>query len=214
MMSSQSQQSYLQEIKYYYQDKFSQFGATHEGVDWNSEESQVLRFLKLFSDIKIPCNSTLNDIGCGYGAMVDFIRNSPNLAELKYVGYDLCQNMIDEAKTRYKENNTTFAHITELNQLKLADYSVASGIFNLKFDHSNEEWINFIKSSLIQISNATRKTFAFNILTAYSDADKQRSDLYYACPLELFDFCKRQISPFVTLKHDYPLYEFTITVSK
>ena len=56
--------------------------------------------------------------------------------------------------------------------------------------------------------------FGFNALTLYSDADKRRPDLYYADPLELFDHCKRTYSRFVTLLHDYPLYEFTLLVRR
>jgi hypothetical protein len=62
-------------------------------------------------------------------------------------------------------------------------------------------------------ARATRG-FAFNALTRYSDVEKRRPDLYYADPLELFDRCKRRYSRFVTLLHDYPLYEFTIIVRR
>jgi hypothetical protein len=41
-----------------------------------------------------------------------------------------------------------------------------------------------------------------------------RDDLYYADPLFFFDYCKTRFSRFVTLIHDYPLYEFTILVRK
>ena len=54
--------------------------------------------------------------------------------------------------------------------------------------------------------------FGFNVLTLYSDADKRRADLYYADPLELFTHCRLTFSRFVTLLHDYPLYEFTLLV--
>jgi hypothetical protein len=51
-------------------------------------------------------------------------------------------------------------------------------------------------------------------LTSYSDPDKRRPDLYYADPLALFDHCKRTYSRFVSLIHDYPLYEFTLLVRR
>jgi hypothetical protein len=56
--------------------------------------------------------------------------------------------------------------------------------------------------------------FAFNCLTAYSDAHKMQSYLYYADPCRLFDLCKRRYSRNVALLHDYGLYEFTILVRK
>jgi hypothetical protein len=39
-------------------------------------------------------------------------------------------------------------------------------------------------------------------------------NLYYADPFMFFDFCKRNISPYVSLLHDYPLFEWTLLVRK
>lgn len=94
------------------------------------------------------------------------------------------------------------------------DYLVASGIFNVKLNSTEEMWEDYIKNSLIQFNALSTKGFAFNMLTSYSDEDKKRSDLYYANPLELFDFCKKNFSKYVSLHHDYKLYEFTIIVRK
>ena len=40
------------------------------------------------------------------------------------------------------------------------------------------------------------------------------ADLYYADPLDLFDYCKRNFSKNVALLHDYRLYDFTLIVRK
>ena len=56
--------------------------------------------------------------------------------------------------------------------------------------------------------------FASNFLTKYSDAGKMRFDLYYADPLFLFDYCKRNFSKNVALLHDYHLYDFTLLIRK
>jgi hypothetical protein len=41
-----------------------------------------------------------------------------------------------------------------------------------------------------------------------------RDDLYYADPLFLFDYCKRNFAKNVALLHDYRIYDFTIIVRK
>jgi hypothetical protein len=41
-----------------------------------------------------------------------------------------------------------------------------------------------------------------------------RSDLHYADPGRLFDYCKRRFARNVALLHDYGLYEFTLLVRK
>jgi hypothetical protein len=66
-------------------------------------------------------------------------------------------------------------------------------------------------NTIADLASLGTRGFAFNALTAYSDADRQRPDLYYADPLELFGHC-RTFSRFVALLHDYPLYEFTLLV--
>jgi hypothetical protein len=96
--------------------------------------------------------------------------------------------------------------------LKPADYTVASGIFNVKLDISADEWAHYVLRTVDTIAKLSRKGFAFNALTKYSDADRMRPDLYYADPFLLFDYCKTKISRFVSLLHDYPLYEFTVLV--
>ena len=58
------------------------------------------------------------------------------------------------------------------------------------------------------------KGFAFNVLTKYSDKEYMQNNLYYADPLFLFDYCKRNFSQNVALLHDYELYEFTLIIKK
>jgi len=52
------------------------------------------------------------------------------------------------------------------------------------------------------------------MLTKYSDREYMKEYLYYADPLFIFDYCKRNFSKKVALIHDYELYEFTILVRK
>jgi len=99
-------------------------------------------------------------------------------------------------------------------QLQPADFAVASGVFNVKQDADNDSWRAYIWETLADLAALGTRGFAFNALTSYSDEDKRRPDLYYADPLEAFDRCKRTFSRFVTLLHDYPLYEFTIIVRR
>jgi hypothetical protein len=75
-----------------------------------------------------------------------------------------------------------------------------------------DEWRDYMLATIADLAALGRRGFAFNALTAYSDADRQRPDLYYADPLAVVDHCRRTFSRFVALLHDYPLYEFTVLV--
>ena len=96
--------------------------------------------------------------------------------------------------------------------LRPADYTVTSGIFNVKLGTGDDEWTQYVLHTVNRIAALSRKGFAFNCLTKYSDPEWMRPDLHYADPLFWFDYGKRHFSKFVALLHDYPLYEFTILV--
>ena len=96
----------------------------------------------------------------------------------------------------------------------VADYSVASGIFNVKLDATDEDWLAYILDAIQALDRASRKGFAFNCLTRYSDPERMRANLFYADPCFLFDHCKRRLSRHVAILHDYGLYEFTMLVRK
>ena len=106
------------------------------------------------------------------------------------------------------------AFVGKERDLREADYTVASGIFNVKLEASCTEWESYVLRTLETISRLSKRGFAFNVLTKYSDPEFLRPDLYYADPLFFFDCCKTKFSRFVSLLHDYPLYEFTLLVRK
>jgi hypothetical protein len=121
--------------------------------------------------------------------------------------------MIAKAKELHATTGqTTF--VNEEGELPKTHYTVASGIFNVKLLTTAPEWESYILKTLESINRLSERGFAFNILTKYSDQEFMRPDLYYADPLFLFDYCKTTFSRFVSLIHDYPLYEFTILVRK
>ena len=64
------------------------------------------------------------------------------------------------------------------------------------------------------MNQISTKGFSFNVLTSYSDKEFMRDYLYYANPLDLFDYCKKNFSKQVALLHDYNLYEFTLLIRK
>ncbi len=98
--------------------------------------------------------------------------------------------------------------------LEIADYGVASGLFNVYFDLPGGNWEKSIEDVLDALDATSKKGFAFNCLTKYSDPPKMRKDLYYADPCRWFDLCKKKYARNVALLHDYDLYDFTILVRK
>lgn len=192
----------------YYAAKLARHGATPAGVDWNSEQSQQLRFdqfMRLVSDPEV----SVCDYGCGYGALLEFLRGRGHRGA--YVGYDAAEGMIQEAQARHAgDRNARFTSARA--DVPASDVTVASGVFNVRLATPIDEWREYVEETIDDLASISRLGFGFNVLSSYSDADRQRADLYYADPAALFDRCMRRWPRRVTLAHDYDLYEFTVTV--
>lgn len=210
-MSNANIPDLLGEVADYYSDKLAEHGVTPRGVDWNGEESQVLRFVQLSKLIDPSESFSLNDLGCGYGAYLDYLKS--RFSGFSYHGWDVSADMVHAAQRRYGDDVDACFEMGAEPKI-VADYGVASGIFNVRLGRSDEEWRNYLEVTLNVLDRTSLKGFAFNCLTSYSDKEKMRDYLYYADPCSLFDFCKRRYSHNVCLLHDYGLYEFTILVRK
>ena len=205
----------LAPIASYYTDKLRQFGDEPRGVDWNGPEGQAHRFAQLCQLLTPDSPFSIIDVGCGYGALLDFLedRFKERMSACEYVGLDISDAMLEAAARRHA--NRPYARFVHGTQAPTrADFVVASGIFNVRLTSTDEAWRTYIRDTLATMDASSTKGFAFNCLTSYSDRDRMRPDLYYADPCELFDFCKRTFSRNVALLHDYGLYEFTILVRK
>jgi SAM-dependent methyltransferase len=199
------------QVGQYYTAKVAAHGATPSGVDWNSAESQRLRFAQLLKVIGTPEPFSINDYGCGYGALADYLQEQKR--HFTYCGFDISEKMIALARLS-RPDSPQITFVEREDALGVADYTVASGIFNVRLQTPIEDWQRYVLDTLELLHERSRIGFAFNVLTKYSDAELMRPNLYYADPLFLFDHCKKRFSRFVALLHDYPLYEFTLLVRK
>lgn len=195
----------------YYSQKIAAHGCVPVGVDWNSTESQELRFEQLLRICSSQESFSINDYGCGYGALCGYLHAHDLAAD--YRGCDISQEMIAHARAQYPERPGIRFAVTD-SPAEPADYTVASGIFNVRLNATDDAWLSCILVSLDRMNLMSHRGFAFNCLTSYSDAERMRDYLYYADPRMLFDHCKRHYSRNVALLHDYGLYEFTILVRK
>lgn len=195
----------------YYTDKLRAYGATSQGVDWNGPESQFLRFAQLARVLEKKSDVSILDFGCGYGSLISYLEEL-ELKRYSYYGFDLSVEMLEEAKKKYEGDHINFSD--KLASIPNVDYTVASGLFNVRLEEEFGDWKRYIEDCLIQMDEKSQKGFAFNILTSYSDEEFKKDYLFYADPMEYFNLCKRKFSRNVALLHDYDLYEFTIIVRK
>jgi SAM-dependent methyltransferase len=205
------QDSHLQKILAYFNQKLETYGPVPQGVDWNSEASQTIRFEQLLKVCDLSQEFSLLDYGCGYGGMIDYLLHKG--CNFYYVGYDPLESMIDTAK-RLHAHRDFCTFYTNPVELKPVDYTISSGIFNIKLEINNQDWTQYALEIIHRFDALSKVGFSFNMLTSYSDPPFMRPDLYYGDPLFMFDYCKKHFSRNVALLHDYNLYDFTIIVRK
>jgi SAM-dependent methyltransferase len=201
----------LAEVGRYYEGRLARHGASPQGVDWNGAESQRTRFAQLVRLCGAAGGFSLNDIGCGYGALLIYLQELGTCCD--YLGADISEAMIAKANELHR-GRAGARFVVGAHAGRVADYAVASGIFNVKLAAPEVAWHAHVLRSLDELNAACRSGFAFNCLTRYSDAALMKPHLFYADPCELFDYCKTRFARNVALLHDYGLYEFTIVVRK
>jgi SAM-dependent methyltransferase len=205
-----AERSLIEGVERYYTAKLAEHGANPEGVDWNGADGQRLRYEQLLSVVDTSEKRlSINDYGCGYGALVGHLASS--FADFSYVGYDISPAMIAAAREIHRDEPRA-KFVAEERELRPADFTLASGIFNVRLDQPGAEWAQYVLETIGRIASVSRRGMAFNALTSHSDPERMRPDLHYADPSELLDHCLRRYSRDVVLKHDYGLYEFTVLV--
>lgn len=201
---------FLRDISQVFSFRVRTFGNTPAGVLWKNSEGQQLRFEVLFGllvDLPPSAPVSINDFGCGYGAMHDFLLGIPSMAGMSYFGYDISREMINTAKLHNHDRRATFSESSEIKTP--ADFTFVSGTFNLRLDVEDGPWSTYVMSTLNQLWSKSGKGLAFNMLN--KNNPNQEIGLYYANAEEYMDFCKT-LSSNVTLIDNYHLDEWTIFV--
>jgi SAM-dependent methyltransferase len=209
-MAEMSADEFRRRTREHYRSCFSEHGATPLGVDWNGASSQEAHFEQLLKLLPPDRAIDINDLGCGYGALADFLDARCDLA--RYRGYDVNADMLSAARERFAGERFSFELADQPTEQ--ADFGVASGIFTLRLERTDDQCLSALFATAEALHATSSLGFAFNCLTSYSDAEKMRQYLYYPDPCIVFDYCKRRFAPNVALLHDYGLYAFTILVRK
>jgi SAM-dependent methyltransferase len=195
-------------VAQYYTGTLRRFGPTPLGVDWSCAPTQALRFRKLLvlCDFREPFS--LNDIGCGYGALLEYLAEYHPDHVIDYLGIDLSRAMVRRARKLWPGRSHRFKQGAAAS--RTADYSIASGIFNVMLDHPVDMWERFVATTLTRLHESSRRGFAVNFVTAPRSGQDIRRGLYGTTPERWIDFCRSEFSRDVTLIDGYGMSEFTL----
>jgi SAM-dependent methyltransferase len=198
-------------IESYYGALARRFGATPQGVDWTCRPTQELRFVKLLRLCDFSQPLSINDIGCGYGALAGFITRRHPRARVDYLGVDLSPDMINQARLGLAAKRADVRFEAGSQASRTADYSLASGIFNVQLDIPAADWEVSVRRTLVQMAATSKRGFAANFLSANRSSLAQ--GLYAADPSIWAAFCESEFNAKVTVVSGYGMPEFTLLVT-
>lgn len=199
-----------------YRKRFHKMGPTPQGVYWSNEENIKRRYEILFrifdaNDLSIG-EASINDLGCGYGALYTYLSSHPIMRGGHYNGYDICENLVESCMNRIKDPRASF-YLSD-RATESAHYSIISGTFNLNMNADENQWLAYIFASLQELWDNTEKGMAFNLLHISDKPRTGAGGLYYASPHIFETFCKTHLSDNVEIVENYGLPDFTVLVRR
>lgn len=206
----------------YYEDLLSKHGENYLALDWNSRESQKLRyqiFKELFVYGKKASNISILDVGCGFGDLYGFLKAEGLLSRhrIRYTGYDISSKLLEVARKKYPDAKFELKDILEERHLPKFDYIFASGVFNIRTTDTGSH-LEFVKSMLLRMYDLGNYGVAVNFLSEGALPISNPEDLnsgryYYFKPEEILNFCRFICTRYI-LRHDYHPGDFTVYLLK
>lgn len=201
----------------FYLNKYLKYGDDPKSLSWNDRDSQYLRFDRICDLFKFEDGKpfSVHEIGCGLGHFKDFLAAGGYSCE--YSGSDIVPDFIETDRKKYPGCEFYVQSVSDdLDRIdpgvKGKDYYCLCGTFNPKGDVNADEWEEFIRRSMDNMYRMAEKGICVSFLTSYSDFyDKA---LYYADPRWVLDYSVRNLSRFVSISHDLPLFEFFVYIYK
>lgn len=191
----------------WYGAQLSRHGFTPKGLGWNRPESQRLRFEALLElgDFR---GRTVLDAGCGFGDFLAFLNNA-GAAPRRYVGLDMCPEMVSRCKERFSGGSASFfcADVLCFEPEQSFDLVVASGLFGLRSECSRER----IAPTLRRLYSWADIGLAANFLSRLSPRHAKTG--CYVDPRRVWNIATA-LTPAVRLRHDYLPNDFTIYLRK
>lgn len=179
-------------------------GDRPEAVRW-SPTGQILHYQAML-DIGDIYGKRILDFGCGKGDFYQFLKGKG--IHVEYHGCDINEKLIALAKQKFPDIDFRVVDMDKDALGEDFDYIFLCGVFNLNVQGLGE----IIKSTLIKLFKHCRIGLAFNALSSHNP--KKDFELHYTSSEDMFSFAVKNLSPYVSLRHDRMNYDFTMFVYK
>ena len=213
MLKRLSQSLFEASIKSAYTRRFKAKGAQAEGVFWASRISQTARFEQVLANMRFEFGSTsfsIADIGCGYGALFDYIRNTSAWHEIDYSGVDITPEMVRYCKRKHPADKHRFSLGRQPKHL--VDFAVFIGTFNLCHTDDYPLWEDYILRQLTASWARVRYGLILNI-TSFETA-RINNHIFYVKPDTFAHKLASQFGPVNTTPTQFVQQDTTYVISK
>lgn len=188
----------------FYNQRVAEFGHDPRACDYGRSESQRRKFQALSDALDYRGRHVL-DVGCGFADYADFLRERHE--GVHYTGVDLSPAMIERARALHPELDLRVANLLEEPVTQTADIVSANGIFYLLGTDAPALMPRLVRAMFARC----REAVIFNSLSTW--ASVHETGEFYADPLATLAWC-REISPWVTLRHDYLPHDFLVVIRR
>ena len=178
-----------------FRQRFKEFGATPKGSFWLSKTRQNNRFSIICEQVKgnvdkLP--ASIADVGCGYGALVPFLKQNNCFPLARYYGSDICSELIAYCKAHWEDEEHIFnIGIGPDNPVTV---TVMSGTYNLSVTKLIDDWEDYIFQCLEICWSMTETAMIFN-LQVEEIARISKSYIYYANTANIIEQCVKRFGP-------------------
>jgi len=191
-----------------YSERLKKFGANKSALASGNEERRKLRY-QVLSEVGVCDGAAVLDLGCGFADFYNYLKDLG--LQIKYTGFDINSDLIQVCKEKYVDGVFEVKDIQVDRVDEKFDFIICSQVYNNKLAYDdNEKVIREVIKKLYTLCG-DQGGVAIDMLTNYVDFKEDR--LHYYSPEEIFKFCKT-LTKRVVLRHDYPLYEFTVYLYK
>lgn len=200
----------VDELKAHYKRTFAEHGPCAKGVDWRDEQTANVRHAKLFKLFEDDHQSTILDVGCGYGRFYEYLLEKKFSGQ--YYGIDVVEEMIEQAQLSHGFERFENKNFLDLGKNKKFDYLVVNGIFTQKLGVSQIEMEKYMLNFIEKLFDSCNKGIAFNVMSNH--VNFFANNLFYKSPSELISYISSKISPNFVIDHSYGMFEYTVYIYK
>lgn len=180
-------------------------------VGWQnraSQEQKLGEVAELFAHETAPF--TLYDIGCGLGALARFLERQA--LPVQYAGCDISSQMIVRARASHPGREFEIRDILKDPPVRIYDYAVACGTFNVCGDNSAPAWTDYVEAMLSTMYGVARRGMAAHFLS--SGATKPWPGEYGADQDAILTYARRRLSPHSIVRRSVSAGHFALFVHR